>query len=969
MSPRFMAIFDGQFEEIGDREPPILSAEVSLGEAVSTLIDQNLANLFVLEGDRFLGSFSQQDALRLLRDPDCDRSQPLAAIIDRNREEPYLQQNCPPNWQYLLGQLQQRPSDSLPILDEQRHLLGSLASTEIICQGYPAQIHYRDPLTVEEQQLLQQKLISSYSKLQMLLSTMPDIVLEISIHDDENLHVGLPSQDYSRMNPDVNETIAAFFEPPYDEAFFGQIERAWRQGSTIRYEYQLSPPSQPESSSLNGKWFEARISPLPRPMFAREITMSALWVARDITARKRAEAILQDNTRELEERVEARTSQLRHINEMLRASIRTRQEAQEGLQQTSDRLRAILNAIPGIVCWIGEDERYQGVNSNFANLYRLSPEDFLGQDLNFPTYQPHQFAEFMREFMREEVMTAGQIITIEIEDLSLQYLVVAQKYDSGRAAIGIGIDITQRQQFEIALLEQQRLFQQIADASPDILYVYQARSWEIIYINRQVETLLGHTPTTIAELGHPSLCEGIHPEDVPQVGTPGDRLEQLKAGELLESEYRLRGMDNQWHWIHSREIVLSRDGNGNPEKIVGIVQDVSDRKQAEIALRQLNQELETKVAQRTIALQRSELRFRSLFEQMAVGVAQVNLDGRWEFVNQKLCDILGYNPEQLSQRTCLEMTHPEDRAMSKQGREDLLEGRYPTITLEKRFLHANGTEIWVSVTSSVVRDPSAEGAKDIPEVAPYVVSVIQDITERKRAEAEVIKALQKERELIDLKSRFVSMTSHEFRTPLAVIKSCGQLLQRYDWTRSEQLEQLHDIQSAVSHMTELLDDVLTLAKSESGTLNFNPEPLDICEFCNKLLRQLDTSIGRDRALSWDIPETPLILKADEKLLRQIFTNLVSNALKYSPLDKPVHVELLKCDHHIVYSVKDQGIGIPPEDLPRLFESFHRAKNVGTIPGTGLGLAIVQRCVELHRGTLEVQSHVGEGTQISVRLPL
>ena len=969
MFPRFMAIFDGQFEDIGNLEPPLLSAEASLDEAIGTLIEQNLANLFVLEGDRFLGSFSQQDALVLLRNPECDRSQPLGSLLERNREEPYLQQNCPPNWQYLLKHLQQRPSDSLPILDEQGHLIGSLPSSEIIYQGYPAQIHYREPLSTQEQQLLQQKLISSYTKLQMLLSTMPDIVLEISIHGDDDLQVGLPSQDYSRMNPDVNETIAAFFEPPYDEAFFRQIERAWHHGSTIRYEYQLSQLHQPEPSSLNSKWFEARISPLPPSVLTQEITMSALWVARDITARKRAEAILQDNTRELEARVEARTRQLREINEMLRASIRTRQEAQEGLQQTSDRLRAILNAIPGIVCWIGDDERYQGVNSNFANLYSLSPDDFLGQDLNFPTAEPHHFADVMRQFMREDVMTAGQIITMDIEDLSLQYLLVAQKYDNGRAAIGVGVDITQRQQFEIALLEQQRLFQQIADTSPDILYVYQARTSEIIYINRQVETLIGYTPTTITALADPSLSEGIDSEDLLEVGEAGDRLKHLNAGELLQREYRLRGVDGQWHWIHSREIVLSRDAQGNPEKIVGIVQDVSDRKQAEIALRQLNQELETKVAQRTIALQRSELRFRSLFEQMAVGVAQVNLDGRWEFVNQKLCEILGYSPEQLLQRTYLEMTQIEDRAMSAQGRQDLLNGRCATITLEKRFLHANGAAIWVSVTSSIVRDLSAQEATDIPEVAPYFVFVIQDITERKRAEAEVIKALQKERELIDLKSRFVSMTSHEFRTPLAVIKSCGQLLQRYDWTREEQLEQLHDIQSAVGHMTELLDDVLTLAKSESGTLNFNPEPLDICEFCNKLLRQLEASIARDRLLSWDIPETPLILNADEKLLRQIFTNLVSNALKYSPLDKPVQVTLSKCEDKILYCVKDEGIGIPPEDLPRLFESFHRAKNVGTIPGTGLGLAIVQRCVELHRGTLEVRSQVGEGTQITVRLPL
>ncbi|MCC5897001.1 MAG: PAS domain S-box protein [Phormidium sp. BM_Day4_Bin.17] len=966
-----MTLFDGRFENRDGLQPPILQAEVSLSEAIATLLDENLVNVFVVEGDRFLGQFSQQNALALLRDPQCDRSQALGSVVQQDPEQLCWRQDSPPDWPQIIQRLEQRPRETLPVLDADGHLVGSLLAQDVLCQGYPAQIDYQAPLSLAEQQLLQEKLISSYTKLQMLLSTMPDIVLEISIHNDEQLQVGLPSHDYSRINPDVNETIAAFFEPPCEQAFFEQIQRAWDHGCTIRYEYQLPPRDDSNDLNLQTQWFEARISPLPLSILTQEITMSALWVARDITARKRAEAILQTSTRELEERVEARTSQLRSINEMLRASIRTRQEAQDRLQQTSDRLRAILDAIPGIVCWVDNHQRYQGVNSNFANLYGLVPEDFLGQDLHFPSQpsHPHQLADFMGGFMADVAMSAGQILSLDIEESKLQYLVVAQKYDSGRAAIAVGIDITQRQQFEVALMEQQRLFQQIADTSPDILYVYQVNSWQIIYINCQVEALIGYTPTTVAELGHSTGCERLHPEDISRVGEPGDRLEQLNPGELLECEYRLRGVDGHWHWIHSREIVLSRDAEGNPEQIVGIIQDVSDRKEAEIALRQLNQDLETKVAQRTIALQRSELRFRSLFEQMAVGVAQVTLEGRWEFVNQKLCDILGYSPQQLAQRTCLQMTYEEDLPMSEQTRQELLNGSAETISLEKRFLHANGSPIWVHVTTSIVSEPSSPEVRDIPAAAPYFVAVVQDITERKRAEAEVIKALQKERELIDLKSRFISMASHEFRTPLAVIKSCGQLLQRYEWTREEQLEQLYDIQSAVGHMTELLDDVLTLAKSESGTLTFNPEPLDICEFCDKLLRQLRGSIARDRQLSWEIPQEPMLLNGDEKLLRQIFTNLVSNALKYSSLEQPVQVRLVKYEQELVYCVRDKGIGIPPEDLPRLFESFHRAKNVGTIPGTGLGLAIVQRSVELHGGRLEVESQVGVGTQICVHLPL
>ena len=382
---------------------------------------------FVVEGDRFLGRFSQRDALRLLRDPQCDRSQTLGSLMAQAPDQLSLQQNHPPDWPDLLQRLQQSPPETVPILDPQGHIVGSLPASDILRQGYRAKIEHQVPLSLEEQQLLQEKLISSYTKLQMLLSTMPDIVLEISIHDDNTLHVGLPSHNYSYLNLDINETINAFFDPCYERQFFEQIQRAWEQGRTIRHEYQLPAQDSSQDSTAQTQWFEARISPLPLPLLTQETIMSALWVARDITARKRAEAVLQNNTRELEERVQARTNQLRSINEMLRASIRTRQEAQEGLQQTSDRLRAILDAIPGIVCWVGDHQRYQGVNSNFANLYGLAPEDFLDQDLAFPSQDSHQFADFMRTFMMEAPMSAGQIITLDIEESKLQYLVVAQK--------------------------------------------------------------------------------------------------------------------------------------------------------------------------------------------------------------------------------------------------------------------------------------------------------------------------------------------------------------------------------------------------------------------------------------------------------------------------------------------------------------------------------------------------------------
>jgi PAS domain S-box-containing protein len=273
------------------------------------------------------------------------------------------------------------------------------------------------------------------------------------------------------------------------------------------------------------------------------------------------------------------------------------------------------------------------------------------------------------------------------------------------------------------------------------------------------------------------------------------------------------------------------------------------------------------------------------------------------------------------------------------------------------------TELWFDACISPLSERS-------------VLWIARDITQRKRAEVEVFKALEQERELNDLKSHFVSMTSHEFRTPLSVIKSSAQLLQRYDWSRQDQLQHLQQIQSAVQHMTLLLEDILTLAQAEAGKLEFNPAPLELIDFCRRLVSQIQLAPGARHSLNFTcaIARDELNVRMDEKLLQQILSNLLSNAIKYSPSDRVVRLALeldpsWRESGGIVFQVRDSGRGIPSEARSHLFESFYRASNVGSIPGTGLGLTIVKQCVELHQGTIYWESQLGVGTTFRVTLPL
>jgi signal transduction histidine kinase len=245
-----------------------------------------------------------------------------------------------------------------------------------------------------------------------------------------------------------------------------------------------------------------------------------------------------------------------------------------------------------------------------------------------------------------------------------------------------------------------------------------------------------------------------------------------------------------------------------------------------------------------------------------------------------------------------------------------------------------------------------------------------DITERKNAEMEIRHSLMKAQEINELKSRFIAVVSHEFRTPLTTILTAGELLEHYSqqWPIEKTQSYLRQIQNSVNRMTELLEDVLVINAEEAGKLKINPVSLDIVFFCQSLLEELRLGSGRNHPLLFHSPLTHQLVTLDEKLLRLILSNLISNALKYSAPGNPVEIHLSAYQGHIQLVVQDRGIGIPPEDLQYLFDLFHRAHNVGTTPGTGLGLAIVKKAVDLHGGTVEVQSEVGRGTQFTVTLP-
>lgn len=432
-----------------------------------------------------------------------------------------------------------------------------------------------------------------------------------------------------------------------------------------------------------------------------------------------------------------------------------------------------------------------------------------------------------------------------------------------------------------------------------------------------------------------------------------------------EVEYKQLIFEQSIHYIAESDLIRS------------YIIDITEHKRIELALQQEQHALEVRVSQHTDELSKANEQLRNeilerqrtqealhssfatnraLLNAMPDSMFRISKEGifvnfkaakdnnfpmlRSEFLGRSLFDIL---PTEIAQQVmnCLE------RALQT-GEVQILECQM----LVKENLRDYELRIVTSAENN------------------EVIAIVREITERKQAEAEIYNALQKEKELNELKSRFVTMASHEFRTPLSIILSSAELLEYCSNKLSEEkkLNHLQRIQAAVKQMTGLLNDVLLLSKAEAGKLEFKPLPLELVQFCQNIVEEIQLTTSSHQII-FCCNKIYINVCMDEKLLRIIFNNLLSNAIKYSSSGTFVNFDL-NCEQEIVvFQIKDRGMGIPIIDQNKLFDSFFRASNVGNISGTGLGLAIVKRAVDLQKGKITFESEAEVGTTFTITIPL
>jgi len=469
--------------------------------------------------------------------------------------------------------------------------------------------------------------------------------------------------------------------------------------------------------------------------------------------------------------------------------------------------------------------------------------------------------------------------------------------------------------------------------------------------------------------------EFIQEENLPGVGEGILRIESLskQAWDRAHDErptpitFSLHGQLGDLNLVFRPGPNFSRDSLMNePWMVLGIGSLVTILL-AVLTWRQARQSdvLRREVMKQTALLRETHdelIRFKAIAETTSDFVGMCELDGTPIYVNQAGRDLLGIDLKEPIQAFEFERIYPPQTIalFESEGFTHAMEEGPWSCDLDLK--HRDGHCIPVSFVGFVVKSPEGRPL--------HMASMARDIRTRRELELQLREALNHERELVRLKSQFVNTVSHEFRTPLGVILTSADILANYlDRLLPEaRREHLNDISASSKQMAAMLESVLDLGRIEAGKLACNLLPLDLGALLHRITDECYSATnGGFIVLSLDGDFKGA--HGDEALLRHIFLNLLSNARKYSPPDTTVEFTVKTDGEEAVFSVRDQGIGIPAKDLTGIFEAFARGTNVGDTPGTGLGLAIVKRSTALHGGTIQITSETGCGTLATVRLPL
>ncbi len=669
----------------------------------------------------------------------------------------------------------------------------------------------------------------------------------------------------------------------------------------------------------------------------------------------------------------------------------------ETLKESELKYRTVVdNSHEGIA--VIQNDKFVFVNQTFINLTEKGAKHFIGQNIYNFIY-PDDY-EIIRKAIQKKIIgqDSDQKVRFRYIDDSDKIIWVEASsvvihWENKPALLVFFTNINEQIEIKEQLTLNQAILKSALEQSNIGIIIMLPQNEVPLFISKHAKELLG-----IDEIDFINPDEPVYPNKwrvIKDDGTilPVTELPLTKA--IVHSittplfDYRIQRKDGKLLYISGTAAPVFNDSN---KLIAGILifQDITQLREYQEEFRQAKEKL-------------------SMFIQNAQDMIYfVTPELQITMLNNAHCGITGYTLEEFENEPnlFLNLIHPDDLDKIK-----LFFKNNPNGTIyysfEFRIASKNGSWKWIQARmigmydkynkfigyNSISRDIT-ELKDAMNEIKNMNIQLEERVKERTiqlekmlnnlnneikvrqatenqliLAQQDLTNALQKEKELNELKSRFISMISHEYRTPLTVIMTSTYLLEQLFHNRNEEnfLRHLEKIRASVKTMTKLLEDVLTLGKSESGKLILNPTSFDLIMVCNEIIDEMKLIDNKQHYFNFISKTSSCHIINDEKLIRQIITNLLSNAIKYSPINSEIKFELDVSKNSVNISITDYGIGIRPEDQKYLFEPFHRGKNVGTVSGTGLGLAIVKRCLELMNGKISIKSSIS-GTTFLIEFP-
>jgi len=618
-----------------------------------------------------------------------------------------------------------------------------------------------------------------------------------------------------------------------------------------------------------------------------------------------------------------------------------RKQTEEALRVSEERLRKALeaahmgiwdwNILTGDIAWCVNSEQLLGVTMGSCNSSRY--EAFINR------IHPDDRDRVIQKV--QHILKSGEDYEDEfricLPDGNVRWLESFGQvfYDeTGRPVrmAGLDMDITVRKKAEVARQKTEQLYRTLASNFPNGIFALFDHDLRYTLTEGKGLTEVGFSK----QLLEGKTVAQIFPPDVCEIQESAYRAALAGHSTVCELAY-----GDRFYLLYALPV---RNEQGEIYAGMSMSQDITERKQAELDLLQ-------------------ERNFVSaILDTAGALIFVLDPQGQILHFNRACQQTTGYSVDEVKGHYIWDLfLIPEEIESVKAVVQELQSGQFPN-EHEHYWVARNGNRRLISWSNTVLLDTD--------DSVRFIVCIGIDITERKQAE-EMRRALEREQELSELRLRFFSMASHEFRTPLSTILMSAQILASslQEWPEEKKLRNIQRIELAAKSMRQILEDILMINRAETGKLECNWTQLDLKQFCHRFVEEMQLNASPQHRIDFIQHGNCDRVYMDENLLHSILTNLLTNAIKYSPQGGKIRLKLTCEPTELAFQVCDRGIGIPQSEQQHIFDAFYRAKNIGTIPGSGLGLTVVKKCVDVHGGSISVASQLDIGTTFTVKIPV